>query len=266
MPEVSVGDERVRLNFWQQLDPPFLVNKTPYQLFDFIAKSKEQERINTLQEETAINFKKATDDAKLALHDIDSHSLLITAKEDEVAKLQKVNDIDVDLLEGLLELQDELVSNFDMYKDSESHIIHSRMLLASLSDDYNKLNTIADELAGLFAEYKLLYNAKTAYETASSKQSSTNDRLSNINESIDIYVTKLAQLDEIMSQLTSIEAAATTINNLIDAVNIAKSKINASETYINNIGEQWKQLETELSQFDVCPLCGNSLVGGHSHG
>ena len=62
MPEIEVNTDRFRLNFWKQMNFPFLVGKTSYQLFDFISKSNEQELISELQDKSAESFKQLAKD------------------------------------------------------------------------------------------------------------------------------------------------------------------------------------------------------------
>jgi len=154
MPEIEVNNDRFRLNFWKQLDFPFLVGKTHYQLFDFISKSKDQELMSNLLE----SKEKEKKDSKKELQElntrIDTRTQDISSMEKEIELLKDIEDFDVSTFEKLITVvqqYESLLSQFEMIPDA---IIAKRKEITDLDNQISTLDSKLTKIESLIKDYE----------------------------------------------------------------------------------------------------------------
>jgi len=264
MAEVRVNDEKFRLNFWKQMSPPFLVNKTGFQLFEFISKSKEQALIVQYQSDKQSEIKQLTEDIKADNTRIDSKNKDEVKYRDTLALLKDVSEFNLDMLSAIYGLCHSLETSLDSYTDydnaslvnfkeydTENKLFKSlEPKVISIGNDINKYKELSGELGSLEGYEKDYDNAlkdKEIYEKESIKQSKA---ILALKTNID-KITKLSIIiKNVGGNLAIYETGIESINN------------------INNEIEDLLKLQEgtmkSLSEFTTCPLCGQDITN-HIH-
>lgn len=285
--ELVLNGNKEQLNFWDQMEYPFLINRTSTELFKFIIDSSDSDQV--------------------------SQSL-----KDMVSDRQQLNK-EIDLLQGTINTIDLDIDSYTNTLDKSKSIIEACNSIIELQPKVSKLNqlkqikeiheTNKNELNNLNTE---LYNKQT--ETTLHKKYYTNiysknstlqvlnnkfiqlhnliEDLSNNNEDI-LKLSKLRNLKQLdnskLNQLKQIKNQLDLIKNQISNMKPIKIvKLNLSEQSLirlnklkqirkNHINNDYKMINLVASKqttvghldllketkefFDICPLCGHKLHG-----
>ena len=261
MSEVQINNDKFRLNFWKQLDYPFLVGKTHYQLFDFISKSKDQEIISSLEGKTAEGIKTTKTD----LADLNSKINLkvtdINRVAEEIKALTKFDDFDLAKFESMIKIYDVLDSQLATYKETARREAESR-------EAYFKANAKLTEYNKLFHLCEGLIEHITDYETylgALKSESAIKKSLSNIEATIKRNETKLASLKKVMKELDVTNKLFSDISNVILERNNLLDEINDASQLMFILDDKIEKTKVALDSFDVCPFCGSPLENHEVH-
>jgi DNA repair exonuclease SbcCD ATPase subunit len=258
MKEVLIGNEKVRLNFWKQMDYPFLVGKTPFQLFEFISKSKEQELVNQLKDEEYTKSKKLKEDISKVTTTIDIKKKDIINKTETMRALEKYNEIDVKGIEDNVKEYNFIISSFEFSDVVEKEINDLNESKSSLDKVINNLDIVLNSVSN---KVKRLENIESLLESHKDIENSLGDlkiKISDIDFSkfeesskkLNILIT---QIQEKQSSYNRIKAQEEYINKL--SVDISNTKDNLEKT-----NKELNLAEEELGKFDICPLCGSQIA------
>jgi len=245
MPEVVINNEKFRLNFWKQLDYPFLVGSTHYQLFEFISKSKDQELIATLLNDTA----SAVKDSTAELNDLNSQINLrtkdILETENEIKALEIFEQFDAVHFSYLNRLSENIQDNLDSYKEAENSIVSLKVKVLNIENKIKKIERLLDEVEKQLA----LFTKLQSYVLITKKEA------------------KIKKLENITSAFEKAMTKANKINKAMDEFRNKDIQINKLVEDIKQTEHNLKLNQTELDQFDVCPFCLNSIKdhGGVKH-
>ena len=143
--ELILNGNKVQLNFWNQMDKPFLLDKSAGELFKFILDSGENDQLSSV-------LKAMVTDRQSLNKEADNLQGQITALEDSIDKQQKESDKLVPVIEKANNLIDkkskydelnklkELIQNyFILDKRIEEHET-SLKIIKDKEKIYNKLN------------------------------------------------------------------------------------------------------------------------------
>lgn len=263
MPEISVGTERFQINFWKQLDKPFLVDRTAYQLFDFISQSKEQEQVEQLKQQTEKEVQKT----QLQINNI---NVLIDMYNKELASN-----------EGITELNNKLS------KYNTNTLSKANNILTTCTSSFNKLKALQVEKDKLDQEYlfisskhnlifekfeeltklnehigilEALFNGLNNYTKAIEDLEKTN-----YNNQIEFYNNKIEELKNNIELINSATVLINKIEILFKKLDIENSNIDNSNKLLNDIKVEIDTYVKQLDEFEICPLCNSTLGGKHEH-
>lgn len=247
--ETVLAGEKIRLNFWSQMGYPFLLDRSPGQLYKFIVDSSESESLSSVLKDIAKDIK-------------DTNTQIVT------------NDSKLDLLRSQLKaVEDRLVSAEQVEEtckniiamDSEYTLINT---LDSVSNDFkNKTN----EIANLYTDL----NSVVQIDTTS---------LDTVREEYEVvapaldYQKKLEELNAERAKLDSVEQAIATVSAIesidIESLDLLNSQVSSYRKILqelenlnadmSNVQVELDNLQVELSEFKVCPLCGGELHANES--
>jgi len=148
MPEIVVNNDKFRLNFWKQLDFPFLVGKTHYQLFDFISKSKDQELMANLLDMTDEQAKNSKSELSDINAQINTRIQDINAVQAEIQDLSKYEQFDIEKFKKLSDISSSI--DYKIYK------------YGSANEKYDELKANIDTInATINKKQNMLESAKT---------------------------------------------------------------------------------------------------------
>lgn len=263
MPEIQVNNDRHQINFWRQLDKPFLVDKTPYQLFDFIVKSDEQEIIRALSEQTELSLKEINKHITSTSAAIDANTELINTLITELKDLERFRDIDVDRLELMINLEKTI---YDLLAELDNTRIESRALLDKILKSTDFINEATALLASVYTEIDNLQKL----EEYLSELDLTTSNITSVIENIDLLgrttqdlEAKVAVAKQLENTTESLEQEYTTLNELFILIDKCNKDIISYTSLIDQYTTRIEKLSDELKQFIVCPLCGNNLDSNH---
>lgn len=247
--ETVLAGEKIRLNFWSQMGYPFLLDRSPGQLYKFIVDSSESESLSSVLKDISKDIK-------------DTNTQIVT------------NDSKLDLLRSQLKaVEDKLVSAEQVEEtckniiamDSEYTLINT---LDSVSNDFkNKTN----EIVNLYTDL----NSVVQIDTTS---------LDTVREEYEVvvpaldYQKKLEELNAEQAKLDSVEQAIATVSAIesidIESLDLLNSQVSSYRKILqelenlnadmSNVQVELDNLQVELSEFKVCPLCGGELHANES--
>lgn len=264
MPEISVGTERHQINFWKQLDKPFLIDKTPYQLFEFIANSKEQEQVDKLKQQTEVELKgikRHVEDNHLLIDNYKKEIPELTKESELYDKLSKYNPVTLKSAETLAtETQDGLILYDSLNED-----------IAYYNEELEKINSIISKLEPMLEEIKS-HNSLRESLIALFTQMEVKERLVDelrvrtFDNNVEFYEEQAEKLNNSILQYNEQVNSAKSIKDLFIKYNSKNSEYDSLKIKYNNTIKELDKYTEELSQFKTCPLCGLSLETGGEHG
>jgi exonuclease SbcC len=264
MNEIEVNAERFRLNFWKQMEYPFLVGKTPYQLFDFISKSDEQDIIKNLQDIKKEELKSLSTDIGTKLTQIEGLTDDITATETKIKDLEPFTSYDIDLLESLNESVKSLTRLIGSYEELSLDLENSKLILEEYDEKIVGVEDLVTKLGKGIEIHKLISMALD--ELDKSKEQIRNDKIddSNYGLGIEVLEEKLKKLKPLVDKVSEISKEVSQLAVLIDEVEDTSMAIELHKDDLKIHNEEIKKTEVDLGSFDMCPLCGTSIKN-HDH-
>lgn len=265
MSEVNVNDEKFRLNFWKQMEFPFLVGKTPYQLFDFISKSNEQEMVLELQNISAENFKDIVDSIKGKVAQVDLKTKDIKNIESEIEKLDKFIEFNIDRYDSLVIIYDNISKKMAELDDITVKHNKANEIYSYATEKLKKVEAIIEKLDKANTLYNKLYSLIEEFDLVSNNVTVISNKKAVAEQKELLLSKKVASIEKIIETYNINNKLYNDYISLISQVELVNSDIDSRKKAIKVIEEKTKKIEKELLEFKVCPVCNSSLLGGHSH-
>lgn len=265
MSEVEVNNERFRLNFWKQMEYPFLVGKTSYQLFDFISKSDEQDLIKNYQDDSREELKTVSKEVERKSIMIDSMTENIQSTEKEIKGLLPFENFDLDGFKDTLEDYTKLVALINTYEDSSDRIEETTDLIESYDEKIDGLYGLVGKIDKGIRIHAKLAGSIATYNESSKLIKIEAERIAEYDELYETNSTKVGKLGEIISSIESTESEVEKYKSSLDLYETYSQHIERDTNKLEIISKRMSEVEEALSEFDVCPFCGSSLDGSHSH-
>jgi len=253
MPEVEVAGEKIRLNFWKQMSYPFLVGKTPNQLFNFIAQSKEHELIVAKQESDKEELKTTEKQLNSILSVIDSKKQDLINLQNEVKDLEKYSKLDYNTLNGFYQLTKTLDTILTNKKESSEKLNDSITKYNNLKQDLETKKSKLKDIKDYLDLYTILDTTITKLNTLKETKKDLESKVS--TKDLESIKTKQNTIKKDLELLSNIEILINSKNTLNDKLGTFKEQLENKERTINTYKE-------ELKEFKVCPLCGQALIEG----
>ena len=245
--ETILGGEKVRLNFSRQMSYPFLLDKTPGQLYRFIVDSSESESLSNVLKDISKDIK-----------DLEKNVVQNEAQMDILIKQQtQLNynllhaDTVLDISSKILDLDstDSKITQLCGLKDNYSKLSAD---IVVLKDNYNRLSipslddksTLLDKLKD---DYNNYYRIANQYKNVLNLRNSLNDKFTSLSTTI-----STDEIDKLKDNYTILVQLVAKYKNINTAINTIKENIDNLDSSILNENEK-------LSKFDICPLCGSSI-------
>lgn len=242
--EVVLGGEKVRLNFSSQFSYPFLLDKTPGQLYKFIVDSAESESLSDVLKDMAKDIK---DLDKSIIQNEAQIDILNKQKASLENKLVDADSI-LDVSNKILALDSTYTSINreselrDKYTDDTASIGILRQRLETLTVD----GDLVIKMDQLKESYVASRDTAQKYKNVFSVRQSLSDKLASsvsINtDSLDTLCKSYKTLQDIATRYYKVQEQFKDIENKIGELDIALD----SE-------------KEKLNKFNVCPLCGGEL-------
>ena len=291
--ELVLNGQKEDLNFWDQMDYPFLLDKTAVELFRFIIDSGDNDRISNALKKMVSDRQGLSKEINIIQgeinildQDIDKYKINTEQLQEKVEISNKVIELQpkvarykqlVALRQKLNEIKEQKLNTINLVEKAKTNLY---FIKSGYSEIYDRKVT----LDILHREIRLLHNII-------GDQSDVAEQLSNIQKFKDINITvdrqKLKDLkqlkDNILSIRTKIESIKLdklpdikvnydkflkikTLKDILkkhEETNYQEIELETSKIAFKKSEEYYSEL---LNIFDICPLCGQNLKGGVHNG
>lgn len=247
------------------MEKPFLVDKTAYQLFDFISQSKEQEFVAGLQNKASEEYKQLNSDIKDINVRNDTLTSQITVLHSDIDRLSKIEEIDIEKLEKALDVLEKLETDIAKYEAYKKRITKLKPKLTLVETNTTKLDKLFQDVEETAQMAEQLENLLGKYYSACNKSIEVDKSIKNLDANLNLSIKQMKIIEEYIKD----------INKLKDTESVLKDKVTKYESYrrqynnysneLNSTNKLIKEIELELEEFEVCPLCGHALDKNHNH-
>lgn len=287
---LNINDNTEKINFWDQMEKPFLLDRNSSELFRFIVDSGEDDNLNTTLRTMVSDKNKLNTEKNL--------------KEGSITTLKQQIDSMENTLAGSadkIQLCEDIIS----FGPMTSKLLTITNIITNITNketDINNTNIIIEEKKRVQKEIEqqmstLSYNIskKEQLQDKVSKYTSVYTELTNINarlmNKVD-FKTILPTVEKDITTVTKLKEKLTRINELSEFIknnnvtriecNIGQDEINRLNTlqsvlnrisYLNNqlnqlvadkinLEQQYAPVLSEYNSINICPYCGNKLHEG----
>lgn len=262
MSEVEVNTQKIRLNFWEQMEKAFLMDKTPNQLFEFISQSKEQELMQSYQQTEQTKLTEIEKQIKVNETKLDVYKQEIQKLDNRATELVRFNAIDINQIQSLIKLKNSVETNLERFYDTISEINLLRDKVLVQTNFVKSIKSIDNELRQRF----LLRDKIIALENIIS---SGTKQITKLNNNIMDWENNIKQLDKIVVDFNSIITKHSELVRRKETIKLLNQKditattaVDVAKKDINYYKQAVSKITTELNTFSVCPFCGSSLNHG----
>lgn len=242
--ETVLAGEKIRLNFWSQMGYPFLLDRSPGQLYKFIVDSSESESLSSVLKDISKDIK-------------DTNASIVT------------NDSKLDLLKSQLGAVEDKLRGAEQAEETCKEII-------AMDSEYNSISLLESEVQGFNSTNQEISNLSDSLTKIPNLDTSTLDVAYSDYQSVAVvqeYQAKMSAIADDQARLSSIDnkisilesldsidiSILENLDSLVKEYNDLLQVIHTSEQQLLDIDTNISQLEEQLQEFKVCPLCGREL-------
>ena len=292
--ELILNGNKTQLNFWNQMDKPFLLDKSAGELFKFILDSGENDQLSSV-------LKAMVTDRQSLNKEADNLQGQITALEDSIDKQQKESD----KLEPIVEKANNLIEKkvkFDKLNSLKTLISNYFTLDKQIDEHETNLKTIENK-EKIYSKLDLkLFKSKLDiirdiedYIQNETQILNLYTDIEDINKKLNILdKLKLSELSDLIDKVSRYKIILKDIENysdvilkltkfipsksLLDKMSLLEnkdkifSKINEFSSLcereqeilieVESLESSYNKIKEVEKSFKVCPLCGQTLEGG----
>lgn len=218
--EDEIGDIKTRLNFQKQMSYPFMLDKTPSQLFKFMLEFSEKDNLSEVLSNMVTDNNKMGVDIKTKEGIKDRIFQDLNSKIVQRDKMSSLNTISNKVINSK-DIYDKLVMVTDIINSLEklnNDIILKGEEMIILGKKDSKLDDLISQIAKLdkiSLSIKDTVDKIDRIEADLIKESSSIDLLTKEGKVVE---SKIVRLESILSSLNSINSSKDTLNNIIENV------------------------------------------------
>ena len=250
--EVELLRDKVCLNFWDQMQLPFLTDKSATDPYEFLTLDKNTDSYRKVYKQMRDDFSSMEKEKTQLQAELD------VLKSDTVKiekQLSSFGDFDFLLTEVLSfstqqERKDSLILWFTETGCIYRQIVSLQKELFSLSS-LSSLDTFYSSFSTDSESFSLLSSLLSGILSLSSK----------IEQST-LLLSSLLSLDSLFKSfdfLTEQSVSLPLLRSFVESLSSLSSEISSLSSSLSSLSSEISQVTEELNQFDVCPLCGSEL-------
>lgn len=286
---LSINDNTEKINFWDQMEKPFLLDRNSSELFRFIVDSGEDDNLNsTLREmvhdKNSLNTEKNLKEGSIATlkEQIDESNNLLAGSEEKIQLCENVISFGptTSILLTLTNTITNITNTNNTIKETEEEIKRDKEIQKELTDRVNTLSynlSVKDQLDERVIKYATLSKEITELNTQLSNKVDFKVIIESLNKIIDDktkLADKVAKISDLMVTIKNNNVARIEYSigqddiNRLSMLNSVIDRIKLLHNNIKSINEELLQAEKEVAPFieeynkiEVCPYCGNKLNG-----
>lgn len=290
---LSINDTTEKINFWDQMEKPFLLDRNSSDLFRFIVDSGEDDNLNsTLREmvhdKNSLNTEKNLKEGSIATlkEQIDESNKLLAGSEEKIQLCENV--ISFGPTTSILLTTTNTITNINntnnTIKETEEEINRDKTIQNELNERVNTLSykiSLKEQIDEKINEYKTNENELNTLNEILKNKVDFKVIIESLSKILDTK-TKLADIVAKISDLmVTIESnnvnrieysigqddvnRLSVLNNVLDRIRLLQNNIKSIDEELLQASNEVKPFIEEYNKIEVCPYCGNRLHGKEVH-
>ena len=287
---LNINDSTEKINFWDQMEKPFLLDRNSSDLFRFIVDSGEDDNLNNtlrsmVTDKNKLNTEKNLKEGSIATlkEQIDSMNNLLALSTEKIELCENVisfgpkpalllttetNITNINNTDSTIKQLTNTINEERRVKEELTNSVNTLSYnisrKAQIKDILDKHKALSTEIATIKAalankvDFKTIIPNLDKLLTTKQKLSDTVAKISSVSSFIkDNKVTRIANTistDDInkLSALKAVVTRLTTLNSIV---------ANAKQTKLQ-LDNDYKAVIDEYNKMEICPYCGNKLHTG----
>ena len=285
--ELSINGSNEDINFWDQMEKPFLLDRSETELFRFIVDSGKDNNITTALKTITQDRQQITKDIAIAEGKIAQIEDNIKRQDEEL----KDSDIILATCNRVIELGPKIKRAQELTNLKNKSLLDGQNLSLVISE-YNKVSKALTDTDDSFnkinlnmKKFDLISNISSRINKSQTKLDLLNTEYNKIkhldipdlNEKFSKYktlgelITKLRVTSGLIQELSSKKFPEITdnfglkiqklsaISALVSSINNKQDLISKSNQELNNINKEIDELDKEIKSIGICPMCGQPI-------
>ena len=285
--ELSLNGSNEQINFWDQMEKPFLLDRSETDLFRFIVDSGKDNNITQALKSIASDRQGITKEITLIEGMIAQAETNLKSFEEKLVNADEVLAICNRIIKigpeiNRLKLLKETLAK---YNELKQNLDNTRNTLNNDIMYINRLEPKAEIISTSLRKNDLISNILSVIKSKTSDMNTLKDTLksleliwnSRLNENFELYkllntnLTKSRSIQDEIRKLNSIKIPDITeeftnnfdklekISSTLSLYKDNKTQINLIESSLNSIKLELEQTQKEINSIGICPTCGQPL-------
>lgn len=265
MDEVRLIDGKERLNFWSQMEKPFLIGKTESQLFEFISMSGEENTLMDALKKMRTDYQEYSMDLKYNTGSLDTLTQLISDTSERLKEYEGFDSFYTASINLSLEAQDvnEMATALGTYRKAIDVNTEAKIKQIKIDKAHASISTI-------YTLVDKMYQRLAQMEKAHTKATDLEEylvRLSEVDADLDTQISNidLTKLQILIDEHTQEESTVQSMISALTSVEVASKKVDSWKLQVQDYHKLLEMVDKELADYKTCPLCNSPLDSEHSH-
>lgn len=288
--ELTLNGNKEQLNFWDQMNYPFLLDRTAVELFRFIIDSGDDDQISKALKNMVSDRQQISKDINILQGSINSVDNRLNSLKEDLDKSKSI----IDAANSIIDLQVKVakLNSMKFIKTSLDNIKQNEQLVKPKLDkskiEFDNLEQLNYSLNLLNQRYNILSDILIKLDNIIGSESDINERLVKINRIFNIDLSKTSKLFRMKEIFKTINYINDRKNELekhphdfydinIDEYRIKLNSLKEISRNLDLINEKHiensktlKNIDVKLDEiiklkglFDICPVCGSTIKHNH---
>lgn len=266
MSEIEVNSDKVRINFLKQMEYPFLLDKNPSQLFEFLSMSNDSDKLASIFYSMRSDLRTTNSSIDNTIGQIDTYKSVIQRDEITLKNYKGIDQLTDKILsyDTKVNQYTNLVELIRSIGEKRRTLLESRDKIFSL----RKLKTDSDSIMT-----RLDQSVPNLEPLSKATQSLTEKKRILIEQRNKVLALRkqLADTESVLEQIPvekiqSLQTLIQSLNQSLATLEGKRSVLSVRASNIESLKSQLDSVTESLSSFKSCPLCGAPLTESHNHG
>ena len=290
---LQINEQTEKINFWDQMEKPFLLDRNSSDLFRFIVDSGEDDNLNEslramVSDKNKLNTDKNLKEGSINTlkEQIDSLESTLAGSDDKIKLCEDV--ITYGPKTSKLLTIANIITNINKTKitiEETTNTINKEK--TELKENIQKLNTLSYNISKMEQIKSILdkYNNYTTQKNTLEDELKNKVNYKTILRTLESNITKLSKVGELVGKMVSIKEfidnnkvtklemnigqdkvkKSDLLRQLLDRISNLSNQVSVIQSEIVAVKNEMKPFNEELLSFKVCPYCGQTLKEGGIH-
>jgi len=285
--ELMINGVNEQINFWDQMEKPFLLDRSETELFRFIVDSGKDNNVTTALKTITQDRQQITRDITITEGKIQGIEDTLKRQETELLNSEEK----IEACNKVIELGPK-IKRFNDITSIKNKALQNGKSISDILESKKKLDSIIilagsklENIESMYKKLSVINNLKDKINNSQGLLNALNDRMSKITAikapDLNERLNKYKLLTNLISSATEAEKAINDLNNkkfpslspnfnenvakltklsnIIASITKSKEQIDIYTKDIKGIEKEIKSLNKEIKEIGVCPTCGQPL-------